>query len=268
MTQYKLIYNFQTKDHRDYIYESTINTETNNENVIINKKGNTTLKTVKSSPNSFTVSNLPTILDQGNLGTCVTNAFSFCVSSQTKNNILLSRLFLYAVCRSIDFIPLNQDDGTTIRSACKAITTYGACKESVYPYNISQFSNLPPLNVFNNCKNFRKFTYLFISQNITSIKNCLSTYNCPIIFGFLVYSSFLKSNVATTGVVPLPNKKTETLEGGHCMCIVGYNDSTKMFTCANSWGTNWGKKGYCYIPYDYLLDPKLASDFCFTQFIY
>jgi len=78
----------------------------------------------------------------------------------------------------------------------------------------------------------------------------------------------MSNNVASTGIVPKPNIATEKLQGGHCMNIIGYDDSKQWFICANSWGTSWGNNGLCFIPYVYLLDSNLANDFCFTQFIY
>jgi len=66
----------------------------------------------------------------------------------------------------------------------------------------------------------------------------------------------------------MPDTSNETLEGSHCMTMIGYNNNTQQFICANSWGKSWGNKGYCYIPYNYLLNPNLASDFCFVQFIF
>ena len=43
--------------------------------------------------------------------------------------------------------------------------------------------------------------------------------------------------------------------------LVGYNDATSRFLSQNSWGTGWGMAGYFTIPYDYLTNPNLSSDF-------
>ena len=211
---------------------------------------------------------LPPILTQGDIGCCVANAFAFCISYQTAHYVNPSRLFHYANSRILDNTPIDQDDGTTIQTACSALLRYGACQETEWPYSTSQFSTMPPLTAYQASKKFKSFTYSYIQQDSTSIKACLNTYKVPIIFGFLIYNSFLSNTVTQTGQVPVPNTKTETLQGGHCISIVGYDDTTQQFICSNSWGTGWGAGGYCYIPYTYLMNPQLASDFCFTQFQY
>jgi C1A family cysteine protease len=127
---------------------------------------------------------------------------------------------------------------------------------------------LPPLNCYQAAKRFQKFSYIFIQQTVTSIKSALTTYNVPIVFGIMVYSSFMSKEVSTTGMVPMPNTKTETFLGGHCVVIVGYNDTTQRFTCAKSRGTSWGNKGYFYLPYNYVTNASLSGDFCVTQFTY
>lgn len=271
----KLLYKFQNTDHRDYVFKAEPNLSASAPTTITRTQtfGATTIPpkttTVKAAiPASFSVSILPNILDQGSLGDCVANAFYYTVMSQTNRAINLSRLSLYAISRTIDYTPLNQDNGTTIRSTCQSIAKYGVCKEEIYPYNIVNFANLPPLTVFQNSKFFRTFTYSFVSQDLLSIKTCLMTNNSPIIFGIMVYSSFLTTAVAKNGIVPMPNTNTEIFAGGHCMTIVGYNDATQMFTCANSWGTNWGNKGYCFLPYAYVTNKDLARDLCFTKFVY
>jgi C1A family cysteine protease len=35
------------------------------------------------------------------------------------------------------------------------------------------------------------------------------------------------------------------------MCVVGYDLDKKMLLCRNSFGTDWGNQGYCWIPFEY-----------------
>jgi hypothetical protein len=44
------------------------------------------------------------------------------------------------------------------------------------------------------------------------------------------------------------------------MLCVGYSDEDQVFVVRNSWGSDWGDEGYCYIPYDYLTDEDYAHD--------
>jgi C1A family cysteine protease len=267
----KLVYRFQESSLHVPVFKAHYHEDKDIE-VITTKVPSTdkiiVSKTTPKSPSSYQITKTFKIIDQGNLGDCVANAFSFCISVQTNQSFTTSRLYHYAVCRILDDTPLNQDNGTTVQTACNAIQNYGAIGENSYPYNVNKFANYPSLSILQGAKYFKKFTYTFVNQDLTSIKNCLNTYGCPIIFGFMVYSSFY--NVNSSGIVTTPNTNTETLEGGHCMNIIGYNDSMNggVFICANSWGTSWGKNGLCYIPYNYLMNSNLASDFCFTQFQY
>ena len=66
----------------------------------------------------------------------------------------------------------------------------------------------------------------------------------------------------------MPDTRKEKLQGGHCIVIVGYDDAKSLFLCANSWGTGWGDKGFCYIPYAYLTNSSLARDFCYLNLEY
>ena|SRR5436305_1248702 len=37
--------------------------------------------------------------------------------------------------------------------------------------------------------------------------------------------------------------------GGHCVCIIGYNDTQNCWIAKNSWGTGWGENGFFRIGY-------------------
>jgi C1A family cysteine protease len=49
--------------------------------------------------------------------------------------------------------------------------------------------------------------------------------------------------------------------GGHVVLAVGYDDAAKRVIVRNSWGADWGKKGYFTMPYAYVADRNLSDDF-------
>lgn len=256
----KLNYKFQEKDERDY----KISMENNN--LLLNTKKGNTLKALKVLATNYIIPNISPILDQGNLGSCVANSASLIISTQTKKVTNLSRILLYAICRICDNTSLNQDDGTYIRTCCEVLRKYGVCQENIYPYNINLFSTLPSINALKNLNLFKNFKYYSINQDINSLKHTLVTFNKPIIFGIMIYSSFMSAKVASTGMVPLPDTSKEQLFGGHCVTMIGYDDNKLCFVCANSWGTYWGNKGLFYLPYNFVINPNLAGDFFYFTF--
>ena len=267
--KYKLNYTFQNPNDKDYIFKSekhSINPSLEIVKYIIPKNNSSSTIVTKTSPSSFPITTLGSILNQGYLGSCVSNAFAFCINTQTINHFSISRLYHYLICRIIQNSSIDQDDGTTIRTGCQSIAKWGAVSENTNPYYINNFSKFPSLSILQSAKFFKKFTYTFITQDLTSLKMCIYTYKVPIIFGIMIYSSFY--NTGSNGIVPTPNITKDTLEGGHCMNIIGYDDVKKWFICVNSWGKSFGNNGKCYISYSYILNSDLAGDFCFTKFIY
>lgn len=273
---YKLDYKFQEKDIRDHVFDQHPEPD---KGFILKTKKSTDIVLIKdnlpSKLNLYRVTQKEqiNILDQGQLGSCVANAFALNISYITKNNTNLCRLLLYALCRIIDHTPLSNDAGTTIRSAGNSVLKYGTCPEIVYQYNsvnVANYKSLPPLIAFKNSNTFKSFSYTFIQQGpnyLNNIKAVLNNYNVPIIFGFMVYERFMSEIVAKTGRVPLPDLKKERMQGGHAMNIIGYDDEKQLFICANSWGVGWGDKGFCYMPYMYILNTSLASDLCFLRLL-
>lgn len=50
--------------------------------------------------------------------------------------------------------------------------------------------------------------------------------------------------------------------GNHAMVLCGYSEEDKIYIVRNSWGTGFGDRGYCYIPFSYIEDPELNSQAC------
>lgn len=68
-------------------------------------------------------------------------------------------------------------------------------------------------------------------------------HNGPIITCMSVYSDFYNYR---SGVY---HHVSGGLEGGHCICCVGYDDAKRYWICKNSWGTGWGEQGFFNIAY-------------------
>ncbi|MDE2363066.1 MAG: C1 family peptidase, partial [Hyphomicrobiales bacterium] len=169
-----------------------------------------------------------------------------------------SRLFIYYNERVIEGT-VNQDSGAQIRDGVKSVAKLGAPPESDWPYVISKFQQQPPTTAYNDAKHDVVSAYMRVAQNLVQMQGCLAE-GYPFVFGFTVYESFESAAVAKSGVVPMP-ASNESVVGGHCVVAVGYDNAKRMFIIRNSWGTGWGLKGYCMMPFEYLLTPNLASDF-------
>jgi C1A family cysteine protease len=203
----------------------------------------------------------PPVADQGQLGSCTANALAGALEFlELKNNqplVDLSRLFIYYNERVIEH-DVKLDNGAMIRDGIKSLAAQGVCEESLWPYVISQFAKKPTSNCYTKAKQHPISSYQRL-ETTDEMRSCLAN-GYPFVFGFTVYESFESAAVAKSGVVNLP-KASERTVGGHAVCAVGYNDAQKRFIVRNSWGNDWGSKGYFTIPYAYLADRNLSDDF-------
>jgi C1A family cysteine protease len=204
----------------------------------------------------------PPIYDQGQLGSCTANGIAAAVEfdqrKQRNKAYVPSRLFIYYNERAIEGT-VNQDSGAQVRDGIKSVATLGAPPEADWPYQINKFTDKPPASVYAEAKHDLVSSYARVSQSISQMQGCLAE-GYPFVFGFTVYDSFESAAVARTGMVPMPSSG-EKVAGGHCVVAVGYNAPKRLFIIRNSWGTGWGIKGYCMMPFEYLLSSNLASDF-------
>jgi len=217
--------------------------------------------TQKLNPNLVDLRNYCSpIENQGSLGSCTGQSIAGAIELLNKrggkhNDV--SRLFIYYYERLI-LGTVNYDSGAYIRDGIKATNKYGASLESLWPHDIRKFRQEPITEAKNDALNRKVTRY----ERVNDFNGCIDalTNGYPIIMGFYVYDSFMSKNVARTGIMPYPNTKREKLLGGHAVLLVGYDKRKKVFIARNSWGTNWGDKGYFYMPFD-IVKPNMSSDY-------
>jgi C1A family cysteine protease len=205
----------------------------------------------------------PPVYDQGQLGSCTANAIGGALQfNQMKEGLsdifVPSRLFIYYNERVMENT-VDQDSGAMIRDGIKSVSKEGAPHETLWPYVISKFKAKPSPKAYKDALKHRAILYERVTPTIDQLKGCLAS-GFPFVFGFAVYESFESSEVAKSGIVPMPKPKERQL-GGHAVLAVGYDDTTSRFIVRNSWGDKWGISGYFMMPYDYLTDANLSDDF-------
>ena len=208
-------------------------------------------------------SKLPACWNQGDLGSCTAHGISAVMvfDEQFENEafIMPSRLFIYYNERVMENT-VNVDNGAEIRDGIKSVATQGFSDEKLWPYVESQYRVKPPSSAYASGLQHKAITYMALDNTkIEELKDCLAS-GFPFVFGFTCYDSFESPEVAQSGVLPMP-KPDEGCVGGHCVCCVGYDDSTQMFLVRNSWGTDWGQNGHFWMPYAYMTNADLADDF-------
>jgi C1A family cysteine protease len=217
----------------------------------------------------------PKVYDQGRIGSCTANAivaaFQFCLGKQGMQDFLPSRLFVYYNERVITGTVL-VDSGAHLRDGIKTVAKLGVCEEMDWAYDDtpadprsglfplgSRAASKPPERCYRAARTNLVAAYRRLPRSLAQYRGCLAA-GYPFVFGFSVYASFESAEVRATGTVPMP-QPAETLVGGHAVLAVGYDDETGRFIVRNSWGDDWGDRGYFTLPYRYLTDRGLASDF-------
>lgn len=196
------------------------------------------------------------------MGSCTANAIGGAIEfdqrKQGTKEFVPSRLFIYYNERVMEDT-VNQDAGAQIRDGIKSVVKLGAPPESDWPYDIAKFTQKPPQQAYQDAIQDLVASYARVTQSLGQMQGCLAS-GYPFVFGFTVYESFESEAVASTGIVPMP-ASGERAVGGHAVVAVGYDDTKRTFIVRNSWGADWGDKGYFYMPYEYLLTSDYADDF-------
>lgn len=247
MKDVKLNYKFQKEDKRDY---------------------KLTHQVFSTFPPQFDVRDKynkhPPVFSQLQLGSCTAQATALAyilhLKKQKIPSFIPSRCYIYANSRLLVGTDLSDDSGADLRDVMRAVDKYDVCEEPQWPYEQKNWFARPTPACYAAAKKHSTFQYLSVIQGMKNLKQALFDGN-GVVFGIMVYESLMTDKVAETGIAPLPDVKKEACVGGHAICLIGWDDAKNAFLAQNSWGTEFGIKGCFYLPYEYVLNPDLASDF-------
>jgi hypothetical protein len=215
--------------------------------------------------------------NQLNYGSCVGNSLVAAGEMNLKlNNISLSlsRLYVYynararvlAVRQSTDPVT---DSGTSIFLALGEMTKNGVCTEDLWSYD-QPVNDKPSDAAYTDGKTRLVGRYetlgmqayiggSFVDRDkLTDIKVALAS-NIPVNFGMILHEDFFKISgpLSTHRAQYNPGQLLDNspgVVGRHAIFMVGYDEENDYIIIENSWGPNWGDKGYAAIRTSVILD--------------
>jgi hypothetical protein len=155
----------------------------------------------------------------------------------------LSSLYVYTRCKQEDGLP-NQE-GTYIRVANKIIHQEGVPPENLLPYSLLKHCLTFPA-ISHDLKQaaapFKIKAYARL-RTLDEIKQALAAGKI-IVAGVWVTSAFKDWN--GRGNIGVPEG---TIYGCHAVVFCGYDDNRRAIRGLNSWGEEWGDKGFFWLDY-------------------
>lgn len=214
-------------------------------------------------PNVDLTARCPPVFNQGTvLNSCSAQAIAaamwFLEARHAPDAHAPSRLFLYYNERARAGLT-GTNAPVSLRDGYKSVVQQGICTEPLWPYRNDLFAVKPPAACYRAALAHRAVQYFRLRRELGDFRSCLAS-GYPFAIGISVYESFIGKAVARSGIVSLPRSRERHL-GGHAMLVVGYDDKTRQAIVRNSAGPRWGRRGYCLMPYAYLLNEQLAWDF-------
>jgi C1A family cysteine protease len=199
----------------------------------------------------------PPVKNQGSTSECV--AYSSSLMREYQQFINTVRLF--DQCFAPDFLyNFRSDpnaDGMCLSNAMDILQTKGHCTQTDYYANNSCPSATTYTIPSYGCVYFQGMSSTPTQNSVvTNIKNALYN-NGPCLVAFIIYQACNASQDPRADGriwIPLPQNISSCESGGHCMTIIGWDDSNG-FLIQNSWGPNWNGNGCVWLPYEDILQP-------------
>lgn len=203
------------------------------------------------------------IKSQGNQGACtafvLTAIYEYILKTNNAQDSDLSESFVYYNARKKKD-QTHLDSGSNFHDSIGSLMESGVCTESLFPYDPGVFNKEPGREAYEDGASRLVKKALNVNTDIDDIRSALAE-GYPVGISLKVFDSFpetMNGFIHRPGKDELKNEKP----GNHAMVICGYSDEQRVFIVRNSWGTDFGENGYCYLPYSYIIDDNLLNMAC------
>lgn len=208
------------------------------------------------------IKNYPEAYDQLSTSSCVGQAIArmFHLRDLIQGDVCAekpSAAFIYWNARRMEQGgDVTGDYGCQGRSGLKTVLIDGVCSEDEWPLKEGWILAKPFAKCYEEARQHAGLVYRRVDN--TSILDLLSALELgPVVGGISVFTSFF---TAPNGDADLPTE-SDSFEGGHMLCFIGYDLDSRRIIFDNSWN-GWGRNGRGSIPLDgYACDGDMASDF-------
>jgi C1A family cysteine protease len=203
---------------------------------------------------------LDAVQDQGSTSSCVGQWFSSAIylagQAQGKPVPRPSVRWSYAVARYTASPGLPLDDiGSNARLMCQGAERHGIVADSRLPFAPSKINEPPPFDADVAGADALFTGYYRADEDTDQLRIALEQGHFPGI-AIEVHQDFVDWS-SSDGVYDEPAGE---LRGYHEVTIVGYRPDA--FLVLNSWGTNWGSGGFCWMS-----DRFLSSRYVFDRYV-
>ena len=195
--------------------------------------------------------------NQGQQGSCVGWASAYAArtilesaaTGKNPNNATYSPSFLY------NQIGMSNCQGAYTGEALEHMKTKGLIYLIDFPYDPNSCSRRPTQSQKAEARKHRIRGYTRLTKtgrnydvDLEAVKQNIAQ-GAPVIIAVKVPNSFQEMMGKKVWKPTASEARKVENHGGHAMCLIGYDDNKKLFEIMNSWGPQWGDKGFVFVSY-------------------
>jgi len=195
--------------------------------------------------------------DQGTTGSCVGWAtadsilrWHFVDANRLPKDERLSPRFIWMSAKETDVFVSQpttfiEEAGTSLKAALDIARKFGAVRDSLLPFGSVALYTGKTNTFYATAAQLKISSYFNLETNLGDWRTWLAS-NGPILTRLDVDATW---DSATANQGKLDAYQPSTGRGGHAVALVGY--TADRFIVRNSWGAQWGDKGFAYASFAY-----------------